>query len=74
MNNPLIQSLLNQLKTKEPKGFQFIQNLMANRGNPEPLVKQVMGNMDSAHKEQLLSQAKNYGVPDEILSKIQNMK
>ena len=74
MNNPIMQTLLKQLETKNPKGFQSIQNMMASGGNPEALVKQVMGNMSSEQKENLLRQAKQYGVPNVILSRIQNIK
>ena len=74
MNNPLIQTLLKQLEIKNPKGFQSIQGVMSSGGNPEALVKQVLGNMSPEQKENILKQAKQYGVPNEVLSKIQNIK
>ena len=74
MQNPLIQMLLGQLKVKNPQGHQVIQNLMQSNGNPQALLQQMVGNMSSEQKESLLNQCKNYGVPNDILSKVQNMK
>jgi hypothetical protein len=47
---------------------------MLNKTNPNEILKQVMGNMSNEQKTTLLKQAKGYGVPNEILAKIQNMK
>ena len=72
--NMITQTLLNQLKTKNPKGFQLVNEAMRNNGNPEALLKQLMGNAKPEEKQALLQRAKNYGVPDSVLSQIQNMK
>ena len=74
MQNPLIQTLLGQLKIKNPQGHQVIQNLMQSNGNPQALLQQLMSNATPEQKKGLLSQCKNYGVPNDILSQIQNMK
>ena len=74
MQNPLIQTLLNNLKVKNPQGHQVIQNLMQSNGNPQALLQQLMSNATPEQKESLLNQCKNYGVPNDILSKVQNMK
>ena len=47
---------------------------MQNNGNPEAMLQQVMSNATPEQKKSILEQAKNYGVPNEILSKVQNMK
>jgi len=47
---------------------------MQNNGNPEMMLQQVMSNATPEQKENLLKQAKNYGVPTDILSRVQNMK
>ena len=47
---------------------------MQNNANPEALLKQVLSNATPEQKEGLFKQCKNYNVPDNILSKIQNMK
>jgi len=47
---------------------------MQSNGNPQDIIKQLMGSASKEQKEALFRQAKNYGVPDNILSQIQNMK
>ena len=74
MPNMIMQILMNKLKIQNPQGFQVISQAMQNNGNPEMMLNQIMGNITPEQKQTLLGQAKNYGVPDTILSKIQNMK
>ena len=62
------------MKVKMPKNFQVAQNLMQNKNNPQDLVRQIMGNISPEQKQNLLNQAKNYGCPNELLSKLQNLK
>ena len=47
---------------------------MQSNGNPSELLQQIMSSASPEQKEGLLKQAKNYGVPQEILTKVQNMK
>ena len=74
--NPMsiIQTMMNQMKVKMPKNFQTINALMQNKNNPQDLVNQIMSNISPEQKQNLLSQAKNYGCPNELLSKLQNLK
>lgn len=72
--NFIIQTLMRQLQSKNGKGFQELQNMMNMGQNPEPYVKQILGNMNPEQKQALFKQAQNYGVPNDVLSKIQNMK
>ena len=74
--NPMsiIQTMMNQMKVKMPKNFQLAQNLMQSNGNPQGLVKQIMGNISPEQKQGLLNQMKQYGCPENILSQLQNMK
>ena len=51
----------------------MINNLMKSNGNPMPLVQQFMGNTSPEAKQRILTQAKQLGVPDSVLSQIQNM-
>lgn len=59
---------------KNPKGFQTINALMQNNGNPKAIIQQMMTGASPEQKENLFKKAKNYGVPEQILSQIQNMK
>lgn len=74
INNPLIQSLLGQLQGRSPQGYQFINSMMNNGGNPDAFLKQILGQISPEQKQQILNQAKGYGCPDSYLSHIQNMK
>ena len=62
------------MKVKMPKNFQVAQNLMQNKTNPQDLVNQIMSNINPEQKQNLLNQMKQYGCPNELLSKLQNMK
>lgn len=74
--NPMsiIQTMLGQMKIKMPQNFQIAQNLMQNNGNLQQLVKQIFGNISPEQKQGLLNQMKQYGCPNDLLSKLQNMK
>lgn len=65
---------MNQLQRKNPQGHQAIQSLMNSNGNPQAMLQQLMSNATPEQKEGLLKQAKQYGVPQDILSQVQNMK
>lgn len=47
---------------------------MRSNGNPMAFAKQIMSNASPEQRQNLLNQAKGYGVPDNILSQLQNMK
>ena len=64
---------MSQLQARSPQGVQLIQRLMSSNSNPEQLMTQLMGNASPEQKQSLLKQAKQYGVPNNILAKIQNM-
>lgn len=70
----IIQSIMRQVQGKMPQGFQVAQQIMNNGQNPEPYIKQMLGHMTDEQKQNLFKQAKGYGMPDEILSKFQNMR
>jgi hypothetical protein len=47
---------------------------MQNNQDPTSMLQQVMGNYTPEQKQALFKQCKNFGVPNEILAKIQNLK
>ena len=65
---------MSQLQQKNPQGHQIIQNLINNNGNPQQLLQQIMSNVTPEQRTNLLNQAKTYGVPNNVLSMVQNMK
>lgn len=52
----------------------MIQNLINSNGNPQQILQQIMSNATPEQKTTLLNQAKTYGVPENVLSIVQNMK
>ena len=68
------QMVMNRLQTKNPQGFQVAQDLMKSNGNRQAFINQFMSSATPEQKQNLLEQAKNYGVPDSFLSQLQNMK
>lgn len=52
----------------------MIQQAMNSGGNPQAMLQQMMSNATPEQRQSLLTQAKSYGIPDNILSQIQNMK
>lgn len=65
---------MSQLQSKNPQAYNLINQARSNGSNPEDLMKQMMGNATPQQMEQVLTQAKQYGVPDNVLNQIQNMK
>ena len=70
----IIQMLMPQLQNKNPQMFQTINQAMQNNANPQMVLKQMMSNFNPQQMEQVMNQAKQYGVPDNILNQVQNMK
>lgn len=65
---------MTQLQSKNPQMANQIQQAMNNGTNPQMLMKQMMGNMNNNQMQGVLNQARQMGVPDEILNQIQNTK
>lgn len=72
--NPIIQMLMSRLQKQNPQGYQAINAAMQNNGNPTPMLQQLMKNATPQQRENLFKQCKQYNVPDNILSQLQNMK
>lgn len=51
----------------------MLNQMMSSGGNPQQLLKQIMGNVNPQQMQQIMSQAKQYGVPDDVLTQIQNI-
>ena len=70
----MLQMMLNRLKVKSPQNYKMINEAMQNNGDPTAILKQMMNNATPEQKQGLLNQAKQYGVPEDILSRIQNLR
>lgn len=62
------------MRAKNPQGYQLVNNLMQNNGNPETMIQQMFKNSTTEQRQNILNQMKQYGCPDNILSQLQNMK
>ena len=67
-------TLMNMLKQKNPQGYNMINQRRQNGANPNAMLNQIMRNMQPQQRQQLLQNAKQYGAPDNVLSRFQNMK
>lgn len=65
---------MGQLQSRNPRMANQISQAMNSGVNPQALMKQMMGNMDNTQIQNVLNQAKQFGVPDNILNQMQNMK
>lgn len=63
---------MNQLKNQNPQAYQFLVQSKNSGTNPKELVKQFTNKATPQELSNLLQVAKQYGVPDDILSQIQN--
>ena len=64
---------MNQLQAKNPQGFQMVNQMMNSGGNPQQLLHQLVGKSSPQQLQGIMQQAKQFGVPDNILSQLQNM-
>ena len=71
---PMLSMMLGILQNRNPQMFQNINTAMTSGQNPQQLLKQIMGKASPEQREGLIKQAKQFGVPDNILSQIQNLK
>lgn len=74
MQEMLMKMLMGQLQTKNPQMFQMINQAKNSGGNPQNILKQIMGKSSPEQMQQVLTQAKSMGVPENVLSQIQNLK
>lgn len=65
---------MNQLKMQNPQAFQQISQLRNSGANPSGIIKQMLGNTPNEKIQAIFNQAKQMGVPDNVLSQIQNMR
>lgn len=64
---------MNQLQSKNPQGFQIVNQMMNSGGNPKQLLQQLISKSNPQQLQGIMQQAKQFGVPDNILSQLQNM-
>lgn len=70
----ILARLIGQLQAKNPQGYKAINEILKSKGDPNTYMEQMLGQLSPDAKQRILSQAKNCGCPDSILSKLQNMR
>lgn len=65
---------MNQVRMQNPQVYQQVSYLKNNNANPQELIKQMVGQASPQQIQNVLIQAKQLGVPDNVLAQIQNMK
>lgn len=65
---------MQMLQTKNPQMFNMINQARNSGTDPQAMLKQMIGNSNPEQMQNVINQAKQMGVPDNILSQIQNMK
>lgn len=64
---------MGQLQARNPKLASQINQAMNSGANPKDFMQQVMGNVAPQQMQNVLTQAKNMGAPNEVLNQIQNI-
>ena len=54
---------MNQLQSRNPQMFQMINMARNNGTNPQDVLKQMMGNINSQQMQNVMQQAKRDGMP-----------
>ena len=65
---------MQQVQSQNPQVFQVVNQAINSGANPMQFMKQVMGNVSPQQMQDIMTQAKQFGVPDEVLQQIQNIK
>ena len=72
MQGQMIQMLMTQLKARNPQAFQVIEKARQSNGNPMELFKQITNKYTPEQMTKLMNTARQYGVPDDVIKKVQN--
>lgn len=70
-----MKMLMQNLQTRNPQAFNQINNAMNSGSNPQEFMQQMMknGNISPEQMSGVLNQAKQMGVPENVLQQVQNI-
>jgi hypothetical protein len=74
MQQTILNLMMSNLEARDPRLAGQIRTMMNNGTDPKSVVRQIIGNQSPEQISNMMSMAKQYGVPDEILSQLQNNK
>lgn len=69
-----MKMLMGNLQSRNPQLANQINNAMQSGADPRQFMKQFVGNTNPQQMQQVLQQARQFGVPNEILNQVQNSK
>lgn len=69
-----MKMMLGQLQARNLQMASQINQAMQNGANPKNLIKQMLGNCNNGQIQQVMTQAKQFGCPDDVLNQLQNLK
>ena len=73
MNQQIIMNIsMSRLQAQNPLAFNQINQAINSGANPMEFMKQVMGNISPQEMQNIMVQAKQFAVPNEILKQVQN--
>jgi hypothetical protein len=72
--NPMLSSAMNMLRGINPQRYQQVNQMMQAGTDPKGFLKQIMGNATPQQVQNVMQMGKQIGVPDSVLSEIQNLK
>ena len=70
MQNQLINMMMNQLKSKNPQAFQFLEQARQNQNNPQELFKQITNGYTPEQMTALFDKAKQFGISDDVINQL----
>lgn len=73
-NSPLQTILLNQVKEQNPAMINTLLDAQKKGISPQQLVKDMMIKASPEQAQQVISQVKSFGVPNNIIDELQNFK
>jgi hypothetical protein len=61
---------MNQLKSKNPQAFQFLEQARQNQNNPQELFKQITNGYTPEQMNMLFDKARQFGIDDNVINQL----
>lgn len=71
--NQAMQMMLNQLKAKNPKVFQMVEEAIQNKNNPMELFKQITSNYTPEQMNNFYKQAEQIGFSPDLINQVKGI-
>lgn len=71
--NQAMQMMMNQLKMKNPKVFQMVEEAIQNKNNPMELFKQITSNYTPEQMNNFYKQAEQIGFSPDLINQVKGI-